>query len=180
MNSQKIFAGTSNPDLARKVSQKSKIPLGKIDIGTFADGEIDVWIQDDVNNSEVFIIQSNSPPINNHIVELALIADALRRSGAHRGREAIGHGAPRSGRRHVGSGDLRRPEGQVVRLSRIPRRGEPLDRGRERAAIPIRPSRPRQALLGKLGGPGGPRSSGAGRTAGRRPQPGPAGSRVGG
>ncbi|EKD64800.1 MAG: hypothetical protein ACD_50C00301G0002 [uncultured bacterium] len=83
MNSQKIFAGTSNPDLARKVSQKSKIPLGKIDIGTFADGEIDVWIQDDVNNSEVFIIQSNSPPINNHIVELALIADALRRSGAH-------------------------------------------------------------------------------------------------
>src|SRR3989304_955173 len=83
MNSQKIFAGTSNPDLARKVSQKSKIPLGKIDIGTFADGEIDVWIQDDVNNREVFIIQSNSPPINNHIVELALIADALRRSGAH-------------------------------------------------------------------------------------------------
>src|SRR4030067_1539871 len=83
MNSQKIFAGTSNPALARKVSQKSKIPLGKIDLGVFADGEIDVWVTDDVNNSDVFIIQSNSPPINNHIVELALISDALRRSGAH-------------------------------------------------------------------------------------------------
>src|SRR3989304_7610509 len=84
MNSQKIFAGTSNPALARNVSQKSKIPLGKIELGVFADGEIDVWVAEDVNNSDVFIIQSNSPPINNHIIELALIADALHRSGAYR------------------------------------------------------------------------------------------------
>ncbi len=84
MNSPKIFAGSSNHTLAEKVSQKSKIALGKVELGAFSDGEIDVWVKDDVNNSNVFIIQSNSPPVNNHIVELALIADALRRSGAHK------------------------------------------------------------------------------------------------
>lgn len=84
MNSPKIFAGSSNPKLAEAVSRKSKIPLGKIELGRFADTEIDVWINEDVNNSDVFILQSNSPPVNDHIIELALIADALKRSGAHR------------------------------------------------------------------------------------------------
>lgn len=84
MNSPKIFAGSSNQPLAAAVSQKSKIAFGKIDLGIFADGEIDVWIEDDVNNSNVFILQSNSYPVNDHIIELALIADALRRSGAHK------------------------------------------------------------------------------------------------
>lgn len=84
MNSPKIFAGSSNPALAKAVSQKSKIPLGKIDLGVFADGEIDVWVRDPVNNTNVFIVQSNSHPVNDHIIELALIADALRRSGAHK------------------------------------------------------------------------------------------------
>ena len=84
MNSPKIFAGSSNLLLAQKISDKSKIPLGKIDLGVFSDGEVDVWIQDDVNNCDVFTLQSNSAPVNRHIIELALIADALTRSGAHR------------------------------------------------------------------------------------------------
>ena len=84
MNSPKIFSGSSNLLLAQKMSDKSKIPLGKIDLGVFSDGEVDVWIQDDVNNCDVFILQSNSAPVNRHIIELALIADALTRSGAHR------------------------------------------------------------------------------------------------
>ncbi len=84
MNSPKIFAGSSNHQLAKLVSQKSKIPIGKIDLGIFADGEIDVWVEDKVNNSNVFIIQSNSKPVNDHIIELALIADAVRRSGARK------------------------------------------------------------------------------------------------
>lgn len=58
--------------------------MGKIDLGVFADGEVDVWVEDEVNNSDVFILQSNSSPVNDHIIELALIADALRRSGAHK------------------------------------------------------------------------------------------------
>ena len=84
MNHPRIFSGSSNIALAEKVSLASKIPLGKIDLGIFADGEIDVWVQEQVNNSDVFIIQSNSQPVNDHIIELALIADALRRSGANR------------------------------------------------------------------------------------------------
>ena len=84
MNSTpKIFAGSSNQSLANLVSQKSKIPLGKISLGVFADFEIDVWVEEKVNNCNVFIIQSTSQPPNKHIIELALIADALRRSGAH-------------------------------------------------------------------------------------------------
>ena len=82
MNSPKIFAGSSNYNLTKLVSQKSKIPLGNIELGSFSDGEIDVWIKDNINNSSVFILQSNSTPVNNHIVELSLIADALKRSGA--------------------------------------------------------------------------------------------------
>lgn len=84
MNSPKIFSGSSNLPLAQLVSQKSKISLGKIDLGMFSDTEIDVWVEEDVNNSTVFILQSNSIPVNDNIIELALIADALRRSGAHK------------------------------------------------------------------------------------------------
>lgn len=83
MNSPKIFAGSSNKSLAQKVSAKSKIPLGKIDLGVFSDGEIDVWVEEKVNNSNVFIIQANSNPVNDHIIELSLIADALKRAGAN-------------------------------------------------------------------------------------------------
>ncbi len=83
MNSPKIFAGSSNPNLTKAVSQKSGIALGQIDIGRFSDTEIDIWVKDEVNNSDVFILQSNSAPVNDNIIELALIADALKRSGAH-------------------------------------------------------------------------------------------------
>lgn len=84
MNSPKIFAGSSNQNLAKKVSKLSKIPLGKLELGKFSDGEIDVFVNDNVNNSNVFILQSNTKPVNDHIIELALIADALRRSGVHK------------------------------------------------------------------------------------------------
>lgn len=82
MGSPKIFVGSSNRELAKLVSQKSKIPLGKMSLGVFADGEIDVWIEEKINNSNVFILQSCSPPVNDHIIELVLVADAARRAGA--------------------------------------------------------------------------------------------------
>lgn len=84
MNTPRIFAGSSNRDLAKQIAQASKISYGKIHLGVFSDGEIDVWVEDDVNNSNVFIVQSNSRPVNDNIIELSLIADALRRSGAHK------------------------------------------------------------------------------------------------
>ncbi len=84
MNSPKIFSGSSNLPLAQSISKKSKIPLGKIDLGIFSDGEIDVWVEDKVNNSDVFILQSNYSGVNENIIELALIADAVKRAGAHK------------------------------------------------------------------------------------------------
>lgn len=84
MKSVKIFSGSSCQKLAKSISQKSKIPFGNIEIGKFSDGEIDVFVKDDVNNSNVFIIQSNSAPVNDNIIELSLIADALKRSGAEK------------------------------------------------------------------------------------------------
>lgn len=84
MNSSKIFSGSSCQDLSKSIAQKSKIELGNIQIGRFSDGEIDVWVKDDVNNKNVFIIQSLANPVNDNIVELLLIADALRRSGANK------------------------------------------------------------------------------------------------
>lgn len=83
MKAPKIFAGSSNIKLAEDISRKLKIPLGQIERGKFSDGEIDVWIKDEVNNSNVFVLQSNSEPVNDNIIELALTADALKRSGAH-------------------------------------------------------------------------------------------------
>lgn len=83
MKAPRLFSGSSTPNLAKLVSQKSNIPIGQIEIGQFSDGEIDVWVKDEVNNSNVFIMQSNSTPVNDSIIELALIADALKRSGAH-------------------------------------------------------------------------------------------------
>lgn len=84
MKSAKIFSGSSCPQLAKSISLKSKIPLGKIEIGKFTDGEIDIHVQEDVNNSNVFVVQSNSAPVNDNIIELSLIADALKRSGAQK------------------------------------------------------------------------------------------------
>lgn len=84
MKSARIFSGSSCPNLAQSISQKSKIPLGNIEIGRFSDGEIDVFVKDNVNNSNVFIVQSNSAPVNDNIIELSLIADALKRSGAQK------------------------------------------------------------------------------------------------
>jgi len=72
MNPPKIFSGSSNPNLAKAVSQKSKIKLGDIEIGKFADGEIDVWIKEEVNNSNVFVLQSLANPVNDNIIELTL------------------------------------------------------------------------------------------------------------
>jgi len=83
MKAPKIFAGSSNLKLAQDVSRIAKLPLAQIEIGKFSDGEIDVWIKDEVNNANVFILQSNSEPVNDNIIELALTVDALKRSGAH-------------------------------------------------------------------------------------------------
>ena len=75
-----IFSGNSNMQLAKKVASHLKLSVGKAAVTTFSDGEISVEIQENVRGQDIFIIQPTSQPTNNHIMELMVITDALRRS----------------------------------------------------------------------------------------------------
>ena len=77
----KIFTGRSNPEIAQGISDYLRIPLGKIDIQEFSDGEIWVAFEENIRNEDVFIIQSTNSPTDN-IMELLLMLDAARRASA--------------------------------------------------------------------------------------------------
>ena len=80
----KLVAGNSNPALAQEIADGLDLPLTKAVVRRFADMEIFVEIQENVRGSDVFIIQSTSFPANDHLMELLIITDALRRSSARR------------------------------------------------------------------------------------------------
>jgi len=80
----KLVAGNSNPVLAQEIADWLHLPLTKATVRRFADMEIFVEIQENVRGSDVFIIQSTSFPANDHLMELLIITDALRRSSARR------------------------------------------------------------------------------------------------
>ncbi len=77
----KLFTGRSNPGLASGIAEYLNIPLGKLDIQTFSDGELLVAFEENIRNEDVFIIQSTNPPAEN-ILELLLMLDAARRASA--------------------------------------------------------------------------------------------------
>ena len=79
-----IFAGNSNPDLAEKICDYLKMPIGGAKLSTFSDGEIQVEIHDNVRMKDVFIIQSTCDPVNKNLMELLLMIDAMKRASAHR------------------------------------------------------------------------------------------------
>ena len=79
-----VFAGNSNPDLVHKVVNHLHIPIGKAYVGRFSDGECAVEIQENVRGRDVFIIQSTCAPTNDNLMELLVMADAMRRSSALR------------------------------------------------------------------------------------------------
>ena len=80
----KLVAGNSNPALAQEIANWLHQPLTKAIVRRFADMEIFVQIQENVRGSDVFVIQSTSFPANDHLMELLIIADALRRASARR------------------------------------------------------------------------------------------------
>src|SRR6218665_990731 len=80
----KLVAGNSNPVLAQEIATALNIPLTKASVRRFADMEIFVEIQENVRGSDVFILQSTSFPTNDHLMELLIITDALRRASARR------------------------------------------------------------------------------------------------
>ncbi len=80
----KIFAGNSNIELAEEIAAKIGLPLGASNVGRFSDGEIAISINEVVRGSDVFIIQSTCTPVNDNLVELLILIDALRRASAGR------------------------------------------------------------------------------------------------
>src|SRR6266581_2851242 len=80
----KILTVNSNKPLAEAISAKLALPLVKANIRRFADNEVFVEIQENVRGSDVFVLQSTSYPANDHLMELLIIIDALRRASARR------------------------------------------------------------------------------------------------
>ncbi|AWM86183.1 ribose-phosphate pyrophosphokinase [Microvirga sp. 17 mud 1-3] len=80
----KLVAGNSNHPLAEAISAYLNVPLAKCQVKRFADMEVFVEIQENVRGEDVFVIQSTSFPANDHLMELLIIIDALRRSSARR------------------------------------------------------------------------------------------------
>jgi len=79
-----LFTGNANPGLARKIASYLSMPMGKINVGRFSDGEIFVEIDENVRGRDAFIVQSLCSPTNDNLMELIIIADALKRASCER------------------------------------------------------------------------------------------------
>jgi len=84
LDNLKIFTGNSNIPLAEEICHFFNAPLGNAKVGTFSDGEIMVEIQENVRGMDVFIIQSVCSPVNEHLMELLIMIDAMKRASAER------------------------------------------------------------------------------------------------
>jgi len=80
----KIFAANANKELAASIARSLNIDLGKSSVTRFSDGEINMRVLETVRGADVFIVQSTSPPVNDHLMELLIMLDAMRRSSAGR------------------------------------------------------------------------------------------------
>ncbi|RMF32095.1 MAG: ribose-phosphate pyrophosphokinase [Chloroflexi bacterium] len=79
-----LFTGNANPALAAAIAAELGVPLGKARVDRFPDGETRVQIRENVRGRDAFVIQPTCPPVNEHLMELLILIDALRRSSAGR------------------------------------------------------------------------------------------------
>jgi ribose-phosphate pyrophosphokinase len=79
-----VFTGNANPALAQEIARHLMIPLGRAYVGRFSDGEVTVELMENVRGRDVFIVQPTCPPTNDALMELLVMADALRRASAGR------------------------------------------------------------------------------------------------
>src|SRR5882757_4638165 len=84
MNDLKIFSGTANQSLARRITDYLGVPLGDIALGKFPDGEISCKLNEDVRGRDVFFIQPTCPPVNENIMQLLVMIDSALRASAER------------------------------------------------------------------------------------------------
>ncbi len=82
MDALKIFTGNANRPLAEKICQYLNVPLGEAAVGRFSDGEIQVEFQENVRGKDVFVIQPTCMPVNENLLELLIMVDALKRASA--------------------------------------------------------------------------------------------------
>ncbi len=80
----KVFSGNANQPLANAICKHLDIPLSKAEVRRFSDGEIFVEIGENVRGRDIFVIQPTCPPVNDHLMELVIMVDALRRASARR------------------------------------------------------------------------------------------------
>ena len=79
-----VFAGNSHPLLAKRIAHELRIDLGEADIDRFSDGEVRVEIHENVRGRDVFLLQSTCAPTNDNLMELMVLADAIKRASASR------------------------------------------------------------------------------------------------
>ncbi len=79
-----IFTGNSNPELSEEISRHLDIKLGDVLLSRFSEGEIRVKVNENIRGNDVFVVQSTSPPVNNNLMELLILIDALKRASARR------------------------------------------------------------------------------------------------
>jgi ribose-phosphate pyrophosphokinase len=80
----KVFAGNAHPELAEEIASIMGKPLGKSTVGKFSDGEISVSLWETVRGVDAYIVQPTSGPINDHLMELLILIDAMKRASAGR------------------------------------------------------------------------------------------------
>ncbi|HKQ59693.1 MAG TPA: ribose-phosphate pyrophosphokinase [Candidatus Polarisedimenticolaceae bacterium] len=80
----KVFSGNGNPRLARAICEYLRLPLGNLKLSRFSDGEVYCQVLENVRGTDVFLIQPTCPPVNEHLMELLIAVDALKRSSAAR------------------------------------------------------------------------------------------------
>jgi len=96
-----IFSGTANPALAAAIARELNVQVGACAVERFPDGEVAVRLLEPVRRKEVFLVQSTSPPVNDHLVELLAFADACRRAAAARITSIVPYfGYARADKRH--------------------------------------------------------------------------------
>jgi len=83
-SSMMIFSGNANRPLAEEIVSRLNIPIGKANVGRFSDGEVMVDIIDSVRGKDVFVVQSTCRPVDEHIMELMVMLDAISRASARR------------------------------------------------------------------------------------------------
>jgi ribose-phosphate pyrophosphokinase len=79
-----VFCGSANEPLAKKVCEYLSLPLGRLQFSRFPDGEIDLRLLEDVRGADVYVIQPTCPPVNEHLMEMLILIDCLRRASAER------------------------------------------------------------------------------------------------